>query len=52
MRNDDGSYRPFNLPVLTLTPGGISHVACFFDLGLFRRFGLPEHLPAPTSPVG
>jgi RNA polymerase sigma-70 factor (ECF subfamily) len=44
MRNGD-VYRPFNLPVLTLTPAGVSHVTCFFDLRLFPTFGLPESLP-------
>jgi RNA polymerase sigma-70 factor (ECF subfamily) len=46
MRRDDDVYRPFNLPVLTLGPSGITHVACFFDLRLFATFGLPETLPA------
>jgi RNA polymerase sigma-70 factor (ECF subfamily) len=46
MRGDDDVYRPFNLPVLTLTPDGVSHVACFFDLRLFETFGLPQTLPA------
>ena len=44
---DGQTYRPFNLPVLTLTPAGVSHVTCFFDLRLFRTFGLPESLPVP-----
>jgi RNA polymerase sigma-70 factor (ECF subfamily) len=42
---DGAVFRPFNLPVLTLTPGGVSHVTCFFDLRLFKTFGLPESLP-------
>jgi RNA polymerase sigma-70 factor (ECF subfamily) len=46
MRGDDDTYRPFNLPVLTLSASGITHVACFFDLRLFATFGLPETLPA------
>jgi RNA polymerase sigma-70 factor (ECF subfamily) len=46
MRGDDDVYRPFNLPVLTLSTSGITHVACFFDLRLFATFGLPETLPA------
>jgi RNA polymerase sigma-70 factor, ECF subfamily len=45
MRGDDGVYRPFNLPVLTVRDGAVTHVACFFDLGLFPTFGLPESLP-------
>ena len=39
-------YKPFNLPVLTLTPSGVSHVSCFFDLRLFDTFGLPASIPA------
>ncbi len=42
---DGETYRPFNLPVLTLGPDGITHVACFFDLRLFEKFGLPASLP-------
>jgi RNA polymerase sigma-70 factor (ECF subfamily) len=49
MRDGD-VYRPFNLPVLTLAPDGVSHVACFFDLRLFKTFGLPESLPV-SAPV-
>ena len=48
MRDGD-TYRPFNLPVLTLTPSGVSQVSCFFDLRLFRTFGLPESLPGPAG---
>jgi RNA polymerase sigma-70 factor (ECF subfamily) len=44
MRDGD-LYRPFNLPVLTLTPQGVSHVSSFFDLRLFATFGLPESIP-------
>jgi RNA polymerase sigma-70 factor (ECF subfamily) len=43
MRDGD-AYRPFNMPVLTITPDGVSHVSCFFDLRLFKTFGLPETL--------
>jgi RNA polymerase sigma-70 factor (ECF subfamily) len=46
MRAEDDSYRPFNLPVLSLSSAGVTHVACFFDLRLFATFGLPESLPA------
>jgi RNA polymerase sigma-70 factor (ECF subfamily) len=46
MRDGD-VYRPFNLPVLTLSPAGVTHVASFFDLRLFETFGLPESLPVP-----
>lgn len=44
MRSGD-EYLPFNLPVLTLTPDGVSHVSCFFDLRLFETFGLPASIP-------
>jgi RNA polymerase sigma-70 factor, ECF subfamily len=49
MRDGD-VYRPFNMPVLTLAPDGVSHVACFFDLRLFKTFGLPESLPVSAPP--
>ena len=45
MRNPDGSHRAFQIQVLTVARGKVSHVACFFDTGLFARFGLPETLP-------
>ncbi|MDV6011020.1 sigma-70 family RNA polymerase sigma factor [Haloechinothrix sp. LS1_15] len=41
----DGTYRKFQLQVLTLTGGTVSHVAAFFDLSLFEVFGLPEVYP-------
>jgi RNA polymerase sigma-70 factor (ECF subfamily) len=44
MRDGD-VYRPFNLPVLTIGPAGVTHVACFFDLRLFPLFGLPDSIP-------
>jgi RNA polymerase sigma-70 factor, ECF subfamily len=50
MRDGD-VYRPFNLPVLTLTPAGVSHVTAFFDVRLFAKFGLPESLPVSVSAV-
>ena len=46
---DGDVYRPFSLPVLTLGPAGVTHVATFFDLSLFARFGLPESLPVPPG---
>jgi RNA polymerase sigma-70 factor (ECF subfamily) len=48
MRDGD-VFRPFNLPVLTIGPAGVTHVSCFFDLSLFATFGLPETLPAGWS---
>ena len=43
MRGPDGVHRPFQLHVLDVTERGVAHVTCFFDTGLFARFGLPEH---------
>ena len=42
---DGDTYQPFNLPVLTLAPEGVSRVTAFFDHRLFRTFGLPGSLP-------
>jgi RNA polymerase sigma-70 factor (ECF subfamily) len=41
LREDDGVFRPFNLQVLNLKAGRITHVLSFFDLSLFPKFGLP-----------
>ncbi|HWB35890.1 MAG TPA: sigma-70 family RNA polymerase sigma factor, partial [Rugosimonospora sp.] len=49
MRGPDGRYAAFNLPVLTITEAGVSHVVTFFDTSLFARFGLPEVLPEPAA---
>lgn len=48
MIGEDGVHRPFQLHVLTLADGGVSHVGCFFDLRLFETFGLPASLPATS----
>jgi RNA polymerase sigma-70 factor (ECF subfamily) len=45
MRDESGVYRPFNLPVLSISAAGVTHVASFFDVRLFPLFGLPESLP-------
>jgi RNA polymerase sigma-70 factor, ECF subfamily len=45
MRGPDGVHRPFQIQVLTLKGGAVSHVGCFFDTGLFRAFGLPDVYP-------
>jgi RNA polymerase sigma-70 factor (ECF subfamily) len=42
MRGEDGVHRAFHLQTLTLVGDRVSHVAAFFDTGLFERFGLPE----------
>jgi len=44
MRDADGVHRPFQIQQLTLSDGGVSHVAAYFDLTLFATFGLPEVL--------
>jgi RNA polymerase sigma-70 factor (ECF subfamily) len=46
MRQDDGTFTPFHLQVLTIEGGKVSHVAAFFDEKLFEKFGLPARLPA------
>ena len=60
LRDPDGTYQAFQLHVLHMTePDGsaatgqagrtgpvIDHVAVFFDLTLFQRFGLPDFIPA------
>jgi len=51
MRQDDGSFAPFQLQVLTLDGDKVSHVGAFFDLRLFSAFGLPRSLPASTAPT-
>ncbi len=43
MREGD-QHLPFQLQVIDLTPGGVSHVVAFFSPTLFARFGLPERL--------
>lgn len=43
---DEGGFRPFQLQVLELRAGRVRHVVAFFDVSLFRRFGLPGTLPA------
>jgi RNA polymerase sigma-70 factor (ECF subfamily) len=51
MRGADGEFEPFHLQVLDLDGDRVRHVAAFFDTDLFRRFGLPDRLPAdwPTT---
>lgn len=49
----DGRFEPFQLQVLELRDGVLSHVTAFFDLRLFPLFGLPAFLdaeaPAPAD---
>lgn len=46
MRTPEGDFEPFHLQVLTLDGEQVTHVAAFFDVSLFDRFGLPMRLPA------
>jgi len=41
----ESSWESFQLQVLTVTGGRISHVAAFFDTSLFATFGLADRLP-------
>ena len=43
-RLTEEGWTPFQLHVLALTDGRVSHVAAFFDLSLFATFGLPARL--------
>ena len=54
MRRPDGTFTPFHLQVLTLGDGSdgspeVTHVAAFFDVSLFKDFGLPALLPADAG---
>jgi RNA polymerase sigma-70 factor (ECF subfamily) len=46
MRQPDGTFTPFHLQVLTIEADKVTHVAAFFEVGLFETFGLPAVLPA------
>ncbi|MFG3254987.1 sigma-70 family RNA polymerase sigma factor [Streptomyces sp. NPDC048172] len=39
---EDGSYHPFHIQVLTLHKGQVAHVGAFFGDALFTAFGLPD----------
>jgi RNA polymerase sigma-70 factor (ECF subfamily) len=47
LRDENGDYQAFSLHVVSVTTGGVDHVAMFFDLSLFEVFGMPDSLPAP-----
>ena len=49
MRDESGVHRAFQLQVLTVAGDRVSHVGCFFDVGLFATFGLPETHPSPAG---
>ncbi|OBF28481.1 RNA polymerase subunit sigma-70 [Mycobacterium sp. ACS1612] len=45
MRNKEtGKHEAFQLHVLDIEPGGVSHVVAFLDTALFEKFGLPASL--------
>jgi RNA polymerase sigma-70 factor, ECF subfamily len=45
MRNPEtGVHEAFQLHVLDIKPGAVSHVVAFLDTELFDKFGLPETL--------
>jgi RNA polymerase sigma-70 factor (ECF subfamily) len=46
MRSADGDFVPFHLQVLELDGDRVAHVSAFFDIEMFRRFGLPDRVPA------
>jgi RNA polymerase sigma-70 factor (ECF subfamily) len=46
MRNEDGTFRPFHLQVLTIGADGVEHVGAFFGTEVFATFGLPDRLPS------
>jgi RNA polymerase sigma-70 factor (ECF subfamily) len=55
MRQPDGHFDPFQLQVLTVRGGAITHVAAFFasiEPKLFERFSLPASIPATLTPAG
>ncbi len=39
-----GKHVPFQLHVLDVTAGGVSHVVAFLDTAIFEKFGLPSEL--------
>ncbi|MFI0352138.1 sigma-70 family RNA polymerase sigma factor [Actinomadura sp. 9N407] len=45
-RDEEGVYHPYQIQVLAVGGAGVSHASVFFDVRLFRFFGLPESLPA------
>ncbi|MGE5720688.1 MAG: RNA polymerase subunit sigma-70, partial [Nocardioidaceae bacterium] len=45
MRDADGVHRAFQIQVLTVTDGAVSHVGTFFDTQLFEAFRLPQVYP-------
>ena len=50
MRQPDGHFEPFHMQVLDVAGTKVRHVTAFFGVEHFRRFGLPERLPADWQP--
>jgi RNA polymerase sigma-70 factor (ECF subfamily) len=50
MRQPAGHFEPFHMQVLDLSGTKVRHVTAFFGAEHFRRFGLPERLPADWEP--
>ncbi len=44
LNRETGAHEEFQLHVLEIRPGGISHVVAFHANGLFEKFGLPTSL--------
>jgi RNA polymerase sigma-70 factor (ECF subfamily) len=44
LNRDSGKHEAFQLHVIDVKPGGVSHVVAFMDDTLFEKFGLPPHL--------
>ena len=49
---EDGDWHAFQLHVLSVGRAGINHVAAFFDVSLYERFGLPLVLPGRPPAQG
>ena len=50
MRTPEGDFVPFHLQVLDLDGERVRHVSVFFGDQVFRRFGLPDRIPADARP--
>ena len=44
LNRETGKHEAFQLHVLDVKPGGVSHVVAFLDTALFEKFGLPAAL--------
>jgi RNA polymerase sigma-70 factor, ECF subfamily len=44
LNRETGKHEAFQLHVLDMQPGGVSHVVAFLDTALFEKFGLPASL--------